>query len=120
MFAEVHRVLRPGAGSPIYEQVRTGEGDLTYPLPWAEDERSSFVETVADYRAHLEAAGFEVEDEEDRTLHHSRAAAPGTGQQCRRLRAGRSSNASPTTWPRRRRVSSVPGCSWPVPDPCTP
>lgn len=67
VFAEVHRVLRPGARFAVYEQVRTGEGDLPYPLPWAEDERSSFVETVADYRAHLEAAGFEVEVEDDRT-----------------------------------------------------
>jgi SAM-dependent methyltransferase len=67
VFAEVHRVLRPGGRFALYEQVRTGEGDLPYPLPWAEDERSSFVETVADYRAHLEAAGFEIEDAEDRT-----------------------------------------------------
>jgi cyclopropane fatty-acyl-phospholipid synthase-like methyltransferase len=67
LFAEVHRVLRPGGRFGLYEQVRTGEGDLPYPLPWAEDERSSFVETVADYRAHLEAAGFTVEDAEDRT-----------------------------------------------------
>jgi MPBQ/MSBQ methyltransferase len=67
VFAEVHRVLRPGGGFALYEQVRTGEGDLPYPLPWAEDERSSFVETVADYRAHLEAAGFDIEDAEDRT-----------------------------------------------------
>jgi MPBQ/MSBQ methyltransferase len=67
VFAEVHRLLRPGGGFALYEQVRTGEGNLPYPLPWAEDERSSFVETVADYRAHLEAAGFEVEDDEDCT-----------------------------------------------------
>jgi SAM-dependent methyltransferase len=67
VFAEVHRVLRPGGRFALYEQVRTGEGELPYPLPWAEDERSSFVETVADYRAHLAAAGFEVEDEQDRT-----------------------------------------------------
>jgi SAM-dependent methyltransferase len=67
VFAEVHRVLRPGGRFAVYEQMRTGEGDLPYPLPWAEDERSSFVETVADYRAHLEAAGFEIEDAEDRT-----------------------------------------------------
>jgi hypothetical protein len=60
-------VLRPGGRFAIYEQVRTGEGRLPYPLPWAEDERSSFVETVADYRAHLETAGFVVEDEDDRT-----------------------------------------------------
>ena len=67
VFAEVHRVLRPGGRFALYEQVRTGEGELPYPLPWAQDDRSSFVESVADYRAHLEAAGFEVEDEEDRT-----------------------------------------------------
>ena len=67
VFAEVHRVLRSGGRFAIYEQVRTGEGGLPYPLPWAEDERSSFVETVADYSAHLETAGFEVEDEVDRT-----------------------------------------------------
>ena len=67
VFAEVHRVLRPGGRFALYEQVRTGDGDVPYPLPWAEDERSSFVETVADYRAHLERAGFEVEDAEDRT-----------------------------------------------------
>ena len=67
VFAEVHRVLRPGGRFALYEQVRTGEGDLPYPLPWAEDERSSFVETVADYRAHLQEAGFDIEDAEDRT-----------------------------------------------------
>ena len=67
VFAEVHRVLRPGGAFALYEQVRTCEGELPYPLPWAEDERSSFVETVADYRAHLEAAGFDVEREDDRT-----------------------------------------------------
>jgi len=67
VFAEVHRVLRPGGRFAVYEQMRTGDGDLPYPLPWAEDERSSFVETVADYRAHLEAAGFTVDDVEDRT-----------------------------------------------------
>jgi hypothetical protein len=47
--------------------VRTGEGDLPYPLPWAENESSSFVETAADYRRQLEAAGFTVEEIEDYT-----------------------------------------------------
>ncbi len=67
VFAEVHRVLAPGGRFGLYEQVRTADGALTYPLPWADDERSSFVETVGAYRAHLEAAGFTVEDVEDRT-----------------------------------------------------
>ena len=67
VFEEVHRVLAPGGRFGLYEQVRTADGELTYPLPWAEDERSSFVETVEDYRAHLEGAGFTVEEVEDRT-----------------------------------------------------
>ena len=67
VFTEAHRLLRPGGVFALYEQVRTGDGALPYPLPWAEDERSSFVETAADYRTHLEGAGFAVEDEEDRT-----------------------------------------------------
>ncbi len=67
VFAEVHRVLAPGGRFGLYEQMRTGDGDLPYPLPWAEDERSSFVESVEDYTRHLEAAGFTVEEVEDRT-----------------------------------------------------
>jgi MPBQ/MSBQ methyltransferase len=67
LFAEVHRVLEPDGVFGLYEQVRTADGELTYPLPWAEDERSSFVESVDDYRAQLEAAGFTVDDVEDRT-----------------------------------------------------
>jgi MPBQ/MSBQ methyltransferase len=67
VFSEVHRVLAPGAPFVLFEQMRASEGDLTYPLPWAEDERSSFVETPDDYVAHLEAAGFTVEEVEDRT-----------------------------------------------------
>lgn len=67
VFAEVHRVLAPGGRFGIYDQVRTGDGDLPYPLPWAQDERSSFVESVEDYTRQLEAAGFTIEDVEDRT-----------------------------------------------------
>ncbi len=67
LFAEVHRVLVPGGVFGLYEQVRIGEGELTFPLPWAEDERSSFVESVEDYRRHLTTAGFTVSDVEDRT-----------------------------------------------------
>ena len=33
----------------LYEQMRIGDGPLTYPLPWADDERSSFVETTERY-----------------------------------------------------------------------
>jgi MPBQ/MSBQ methyltransferase len=67
LFTDVRRVLEPGALFGVFDQVRTHEGELPYPLPWAQDERSSFVETADAYRDHLEAAGFEVVDVEDRT-----------------------------------------------------
>lgn len=78
LFAEVHRVLRPGGRFALFEQMRAGDGDLPYPMPWAEDERSSFVETPEAYVAHLEAVGFSVERREDRTA--STAGPPAAGR----------------------------------------
>ena len=67
VFAEVHRVLAPSSHFVLYEQVRRGPGQLMYPLPWASDDRSSFVETADDYVAALTAAGFTQIEVEDRT-----------------------------------------------------
>jgi SAM-dependent methyltransferase len=67
VFADVHRVLRPGARFVVFDQMRNGDGDLPYPMPWADDARSSFVETPHEYSAHLSAAGFTVETTEDLT-----------------------------------------------------
>ena len=77
VFAEVHRVLRPGGRFAVYEQVSTGSEDLPYPLPWAVDEQSSFVETAEDYRRHLEAAGFTVDDVVDHTAATAGGPPPG-------------------------------------------
>jgi MPBQ/MSBQ methyltransferase len=67
VFREVHRVLVPGGRFGLYEHMRAGSGELAYPLPWAEDARSSFLETVENYSEMLEAAGFTVEEVDDRT-----------------------------------------------------
>lgn len=67
VFTEVRRVLRPGGLFGIYDQMRAGEGDLPWPLPWADDERSSFVESAEEYGDHLTASGFTVEAVHDRT-----------------------------------------------------
>jgi MPBQ/MSBQ methyltransferase len=67
VFAEVHRVLAPGSSFVLYEQVRRVTGQLEYPLPWAVDERSSFVETTDHYIAALTSAGFTQIEVEDRT-----------------------------------------------------
>lgn len=68
VFEEVRRVLTPGGRFALFEQMLTGDPELPYPMPWAEDERSSFVETAEVYRAGLEAAGLTIEEVEDRTV----------------------------------------------------
>jgi SAM-dependent methyltransferase len=75
VFIEVRRVLVPGGRFVIYDQMRCGDGDLPFPLPWAVDARSSFVESPHDYAGQLTAVGFEVED----TVNRTRAVAGGPG-----------------------------------------
>jgi SAM-dependent methyltransferase len=58
--AEVARVLRPGGVFGVYDVMRTGPGALTYPVPWAMTEATSFVAAPGDYNAALNAAGFSV------------------------------------------------------------
>jgi ubiquinone/menaquinone biosynthesis C-methylase UbiE len=58
--AEVARVLRPRSLFGIYDVMRVGEGELTYPVPWAPTAASSAVAEPDEYRAALEAAGFAV------------------------------------------------------------
>lgn len=67
LFAEVHRVLKPGGTFAIYDVMRRGDGVFDYPLPWASNEQLNFVETPASYRALLAAQAFEVTREDDRT-----------------------------------------------------
>ena len=67
VFREVHRVLSHRSVFGLYEQVRRDPGQLGYPLPWAEDERSSFVETADAYVQALAVAGFRDIQVHDRT-----------------------------------------------------
>ena len=67
LFAEVRRVLRPGAVFGVYDVMREGgEGKLSFPVPWASSPETSFIESAADYRRLLEGAGFAVEKERSR------------------------------------------------------
>ncbi len=60
LFGEVARVLKDGATFGVYDVMRTSEGALAYPVPWAATPQTSAVGTPADYRDALNANGFEV------------------------------------------------------------
>ncbi len=64
--AEVHWVLRPGGCFGIYDVMRTGEGELAYPVPWAATPATSAVRSVNDYRVALRAAEFATTAERNR------------------------------------------------------
>ena len=64
--SEVSRVLRSNALFGIYDIMRVGDGELTYPVPWATTAESSSVATPAQYREALQAAGLSVIAERNR------------------------------------------------------
>ena len=63
---EVARVLRPGSPFGIYDVMRTGSGDLTYPLPWAASAELSAVTEPKRYKDALQKAGFAITSERNR------------------------------------------------------
>ena len=66
LFERVRQVLAPGGAFAVYDVMRTGGGDLSFPVPWAATPASSFVATPEAYREALGAAGFEVIAERNR------------------------------------------------------
>lgn len=66
LFAEARRVLKPGGRFCVYEVMRMRDAALPFPMPWAADSATSFVETPVTYKDLLIAAGFSVEAEQNR------------------------------------------------------
>jgi ubiquinone/menaquinone biosynthesis C-methylase UbiE len=66
LFAEARRVLKPGGVFAVYEVMRTGAGDLAFPVPWAMGPQTSFVGAPGEYREAAQAAGFEITAERQR------------------------------------------------------
>jgi ubiquinone/menaquinone biosynthesis C-methylase UbiE len=64
---EMFRLLRPGGRLGVYDVMRMGDGELRFPVPWATTSGESRVSTPATYRGTLEAAGFRVVAESDRS-----------------------------------------------------
>jgi len=65
LYAEAFRVLTPGGRFVVYDVLQGEGGDVTYPVPWANDSSTSFLATPEDMRDLLQGAGFKLLSEVD-------------------------------------------------------
>ena len=61
LFSQISRVLKSRSKLGVYDIMRTFEGTLSYPVPWASDDSFSFLAQSEEYSALLENAGFKIE-----------------------------------------------------------
>ncbi len=66
LFAEVRRVLVGGGIFGLYDVMRSGSGEVVYPVPWAATSATSFLAEPTRYRELLATAGLSVQAERDR------------------------------------------------------
>jgi len=64
--SEVFRVLRRGASFGVYDVMWVGDGELTYPVPWAATSETSAVASPEQYKHALQDAGFAIVAERNR------------------------------------------------------
>ena len=67
LYAEIARVMKPGARLCIYDMMKKNDEPIAFPVPWADGPETSHLTTPDDMRALLSAAGFEVVEVEDRS-----------------------------------------------------
>lgn len=66
LISELYRVLRPRGYLGIYDVMRVGDGDLTFPVPWATTADANAVASLDEYKNELKAVGFQVIAERNR------------------------------------------------------
>jgi ubiquinone/menaquinone biosynthesis C-methylase UbiE len=67
LYAEIARVLKPGAAFGVYDVLQGPGGEVVYPTPWADDASTSFLASPGEMRRLLETAGFRLESARDTT-----------------------------------------------------
>lgn len=60
LFAEVHRVLHPGASFGVFDIMQIGDGTITYPVPWATVPETNHLATPDQYKQAMRDAGLMV------------------------------------------------------------
>lgn len=66
LFKEIYRVLKSGTSFGVYDVMRSKDGELAYPVPWAAEDNTSKLATPDQYKQALTDAGFKVMAESDR------------------------------------------------------
>ena len=66
LFSEIRRVLKADGTFGIYDIMRVGPGELTYPVPWATKADGSALGSRDEYKRALKLAGFTVTVEQNR------------------------------------------------------
>ncbi len=67
LYGEIARVMKPAATLCVYDVMKAGAGEPTYPVPWAESPATSHLTSAEEMRELLDAAGFDVGEVEDRS-----------------------------------------------------
>jgi len=66
-YAEIARVIKPGGVLGLFDVMKKNDGDLAFPMPWAQSHATSHLTTAGETIDLLTDAGFATSEPEDRT-----------------------------------------------------